>query len=571
MFEIFNAVRKGNVSEIKKILQENPEAVFLQDEEGNTPLHVSEKLSVTKLLVEYGAPLNIYNYYGNLPVDIAGNAEIKNYLEKQNPHSPKTTELQDEISRGNKQAALLKIESNSELEVPDFYGKTPLHMAVLIGDLDIVKALVSKGVSLDNRDRMGFPPIYYAGRFPEIKKHLENNGALPFDISMMESDFTFTELHEAASSGKIHEIRKIISEKTVCIDALDRAEQTPLFHAVLQRQLEAVEVLIANGASLDGIDGYGSSPIHYAARYNNIGILKALVENGADVNAFDLFSNCTPLHIVVQNSIDKGDKTIEIVDYLLKQGANPEDLNHDQCNIVESAKVEHDGKMTHTSLSKFLKNHIGLHKEYLKNVRESFGNILSNEIKKAYQAGKKLILLLGELHGDFKIYQIEKIIVSIAQKFGINNLYSESDGFFPVEIFAQKNGMTFQCIDTHPDRDIVEIDERNVYMARNINRTPQDAIVITGLDHLQGLLMDDNAKINTEKFHVLPFNLSGVASHQEMEDEIANNPSRVIQLKIQKECFSSPDLLDRKRKHKQVKESACSHESKRRKKSACRS
>lgn len=594
MRDIFKAAKSGSVHEITEILNENPDAIFLQDEEGNTPLHLAVKpgpfsffklnglngaykFNAVKKLVQSGASLNIYNYYGSLPIDMTENLKIRDYLEENNPYNPKLTELQKAIYTGDEQEALQYIESDYELDTPDFSGKTPLHHAVIMGNLAIVKALVGKGVLLDSCDRMGCPPIYYAEELPEIKQFLEINNAHPFDLSLLEPDLAITELHLAAESGNLDEVREIVQKDNALVNATDRAGRTPLYSAIFNGRLDVMDELINSGAlmnvsdidmqspleyalmfgqyeaaikcivsgsEVNNYDKYGDLPIHIAAKNSQYDLIKALVAHGANVNEVDCFGR-TPLELVVENNVKKDESSIDIIDFLLKNGADADRADLLQINIVEKAKAEADGEQKHTVLSKYLKRHVELPKEYLEDVSNYFRKIIEIEIAKAREQGKKLIVFLGELQGDFKIYQIEKRLMLILQTLGVNNLYTEIKGGFPIENLAERRGMFFQHIDTHVSRETASVDERNIEMAKNINSIDQDAVVITGRAHLRGLLTDNTSKIDANRYHVVPFNLSGICPSEiiDVDDKFACDPSRVIQIKLEKECFTSPELL----------------------------
>lgn len=66
--------------------------------------------------------------------------------------------------------------------------------------------------------------------------------------------------------GNVDEIREIISNKNFKVNALDDLGLTPLHHAARENSLEAVKVLLENGAKVDVRDKFGSTPLQTAAR-----------------------------------------------------------------------------------------------------------------------------------------------------------------------------------------------------------------------------------------------------------------------------------------------------------------
>uniref|UniRef100_A0A1X7SEJ0 Uncharacterized protein n=1 Tax=Amphimedon queenslandica TaxID=400682 RepID=A0A1X7SEJ0_AMPQE len=88
----------------------------------------------------------------------------------------------------------------------------------------------------------------------------------------------------------------------------------PLFDAVKSGSIEAVDILLTNGARTD-VSEYSGTPLHCASETGNADIIKLLITKGkADVNAADK-NNSTPLF----NAVKSG--SIEAVDILLTNGA----------------------------------------------------------------------------------------------------------------------------------------------------------------------------------------------------------------------------------------------------------
>ena len=89
----------------------------------------------------------------------------------------------------------------------------------------------------------------------------------------------------------------------------------PLIKAIKLNKIEAVKVLIANGANLDLCTGALYSPLSSAIYINNFNIIRLLVETGASLNRHDGTGN-TPFHSAVLH------KNMEILTYFQENGAN---------------------------------------------------------------------------------------------------------------------------------------------------------------------------------------------------------------------------------------------------------
>jgi len=58
------------------------------------------------------------------------------------------TPLVTAVFRGHKDVAMMLLAAGSDTNITDYFGSTPLHMAAMMGDLELVRELVGKGVRL---------------------------------------------------------------------------------------------------------------------------------------------------------------------------------------------------------------------------------------------------------------------------------------------------------------------------------------------------------------------------------------------------------------------------------------
>lgn len=85
-------------------------------------------------------------------------------------------------------------------------------------------------------------------------------------------------IHDAAGSGDLDTLKKIVEEHPEAIDQDDQHGWRPIFHAGLRRRLNIVRYLIDNGADLAAHDGY---VMHYAAEVpDNKDVVSLLVAYG---------------------------------------------------------------------------------------------------------------------------------------------------------------------------------------------------------------------------------------------------------------------------------------------------
>ncbi len=333
-------------------------------------------------------------------------------------------------------------------------------------------------------------------------------------------------------------------------------KEVNLFDAIKKGDLERVNDLIAQGVDVNSITQLGCTPLYfamYAAAFGSgkIDIVKALIENNANIEekAKVEDNTHTPLRCAALIASKNEVVAKEIFNLLLDAGADPDDHDEDQINLIEILEFNNASR----ELVKYLKNKIGDSKENLKKLAEHFEEILKAETARANKLGKKLLIIIAEWHNIFKIYQKEKRFLSISKKRGINTLFFEfttklaEQCEYKIRLFA-KNHLQFSIVDVddHPllekattiqermrvaSNEEATVQERNIVMANRLNEEKESGVLIIGKGHLLGLLADPTSKIDRNIYHVVPINLQGHPSEMlELSGSIFNDPNYVIQV-----------------------------------------
>lgn len=149
---------------------------------------------------------------------------------------------------GNRTAVALFIEAQSNLEVRDNRGWTPLMMAAFNGCDEIVGLLIQHNADVDAID-------------------LGGNSAL----------------HWAAFGGHTSCAKQLV-EHHAKINACNNFGWTPLMQATARNHPEIVSLLIASGVNLDIAADDGYTALHKAAASGYGEIVKLLIDQGADQN-----------------------------------------------------------------------------------------------------------------------------------------------------------------------------------------------------------------------------------------------------------------------------------------------
>jgi len=173
---------------------------------------------------------------------------IKTELEKYNiPCTPEG--FFEAAETGNRAAVALFIEAQSNTDIRDNRGWTPLMIAAFNGRDEIVDLLIQHHADVDALDLGGN-----------------------------------TALHWAAFGGHTGCVKRLIRNHAG-IDVRNNFGWTPLIQATARNHLLVVALLIDSGANLDAAADDGYTALHKAAMSDYCEIVELLIEQGADKNA----------------------------------------------------------------------------------------------------------------------------------------------------------------------------------------------------------------------------------------------------------------------------------------------
>ncbi|XP_045148616.1 B-cell lymphoma 3 protein [Echinops telfairi] len=185
-----------------------------------------------------------------------------------------------------------------ELDTYNNLRQTPLHLAVITTLPSVVRLLVMAGASPMALDRHGQTAVHLAceHRSPTCLRALLDSAA-PGTVDLEARNYDgLTALHVAVNT-ECHEAVLLLLERGADIDAMDiKSGRSPLIHAVENNSLSVVQLLLQHGANVNAQMYSGSSALHSASGRGLLPLVRTLVRSGAD-SGLKNCHNDTPLMV----------------------------------------------------------------------------------------------------------------------------------------------------------------------------------------------------------------------------------------------------------------------------------
>lgn len=112
-------------------------------------------------------------------------------------------------------------------------------------------------------------------------------------LSVMGSANAASDIFDAARSGTVQEVEKMLAANKNLINARTELGSTPLHIAATSSNPEIAKLLVARGANVNARDNNGTTPLHIAAYTGRKELVEFFLSKGADAYAKD-FKNETP-------------------------------------------------------------------------------------------------------------------------------------------------------------------------------------------------------------------------------------------------------------------------------------
>ena len=193
----------------------------------------------------------------------------------------------------------------------DNSGITELDRAIIEGDTDLVRCLISAGTSLSTTDNRGLTPLHRAARgdSKEILKLLLKNIATP-DIQY---DDGMTPLHVASRYDRLEAV-EILLERGACVDAASEDSSTPLHEAALGGNYRIVKRLHDANADLTSLDGKHRTPLFCASELGFDSVIDYLLRQQPESAGVNKDEGRLPIHAAAKNGHRKAVERLMVID-----------------------------------------------------------------------------------------------------------------------------------------------------------------------------------------------------------------------------------------------------------------
>ena len=240
-------------------------------------------------------------------------------------HTAVDESLHFAIRSNNDHAELIELlEVETELDIRDTHGRTPLHIAAWFNEnIEVLSTLLNFGSDPNSSDDIGRTPLHYAAEYNEnaaISRLLIDAGS---HLQVVDN-FGHTPLHLAARNNENLAIATDLIDTGMELTARDTFGRTPLHWAAWNNRNPAVIAkLLEAGSDVDVRNQFDRTALHFAAWYNEDStVISKLIEAGSDLEARDEFGR-TPLHLAARRT-----RNPEVIGVLLDAGADSQTQDH---------------------------------------------------------------------------------------------------------------------------------------------------------------------------------------------------------------------------------------------------
>jgi ankyrin repeat protein len=236
-----------------------------------------EPFSLVLALLKHGSPVSVINEAGNTPLHLALRWGYTNIVD------------------------MLLNRYNAPLNAANNEGDLPVHICAKFGDSKLLDAILKKNTNLDVRNLAGATPLHIAagaGNFATV------NDLLVYGANVIVAD-------NDGNDALLHSIRGSTQSTTMICETLighganlshrDSHQRTPFHHACRSSTVATVNLLADKGSELNVVDINGETGLHMASQRAAFDIIQNLLDRGVDTSLKNS-QGLTPLELGLQFS-----------------------------------------------------------------------------------------------------------------------------------------------------------------------------------------------------------------------------------------------------------------------------
>ncbi|XP_023247733.1 ankyrin-1-like, partial [Copidosoma floridanum] len=292
-----------NNADIVRFLLDKKVRINLSNHNGNTPLWIALKKSVSKaiieMLIDSGVHVNIADRWGDMPLTYV-------------------------VQRNNTPVAIMLIDAGALVNIKNKKVLSPLIYTVKNNNISLASILIKSGALINDADKYDNIPLIHAVRnmyitnhqgktcfyyfieyqysiHPGMKKVL-NKGPMTYQFPNVPVYFLTTNVKEQLDESlyKREMLSKAIIEMLidsgVHVNIADRWGDMPLTYVVQRNNTPVAIMLIDAGALVNIKNKKVLSPLIYTVKNNNISLASILIKSGALINDADKYDNIPLIH-----------------------------------------------------------------------------------------------------------------------------------------------------------------------------------------------------------------------------------------------------------------------------------
>jgi len=302
------AVQYGHNDLLKYLISEGNSVNVALPADNSTLLHEAVrngKTATIKTLLQLGAWFDCQDENGKTPLHVSietGKLEVIKCLLEHQESVQRETEVKHVVKSDR------TVKKENYLNVPDVDGNTPLHLGVAAGNTNIVSYLMSAGSDKNICNTRGEYPLTLAARC----------GKNDIVELLMEGEVQCDEAQIGALRAGIVAGHIGTTDLLLRLGApVNKGENEKLIHVASQLgHKEIVSLLLQYGAILTSRTDTGNTALHLASEAGHLSLVKCLVKVDRGGLYSANYKNETPLHVAARNG------KYNLVKYFAKKGCN---------------------------------------------------------------------------------------------------------------------------------------------------------------------------------------------------------------------------------------------------------